>query len=42
MGGYLRGGVTDDKKVDLPTSESPSSSTVISGGGNEGSMVFGI
>ena len=34
-----RGGVTCDKKVLFPTSESPSSSTVISGGGIEGSII---
>ena len=32
--------VTDDKKVDFPTSESPSNSTVISGGGMAGSMMI--
>jgi hypothetical protein len=33
------GGVTYDRKVLFPTSESPSSSTVISGGGIEGSII---
>jgi len=32
--------MTDDKKVDFPTSESPSNSTVISGGGMAGSMMI--